>query len=78
MGIAKKEIDIAKIKNIQPSRITPFRKKIFPKDVVKESTAQYLTSVLTLFQKEEEYLENFSKGIYKPDLLFSDLGRYEK
>ena len=28
--------------------------------------------------KEEKYLDNFSKGIYKPDLLFSDPGRYEK
>lgn len=78
-GAATKEIDISKIMDVQPSKIKsqlipllPSGKKFFPIDVAKESTMQYLTSVLTLSPKEEEYLENFSKGIYKPDLLFSD------
>lgn len=33
---------------------------------------QYLTSILTLSPREREYMESFSKGIYKPELLFSD------
>lgn len=33
---------------------------------------QYLTSILTLSPREREYMESFSKGIYKPELLLSD------
>lgn len=78
-GIATDNIDISKIMDVQPSKIKsqlmpllPSGKKFFPIDVAKESTSQYLTSVLTLSSKEREYLQNFSKGIYKPELLFSD------
>lgn len=78
-GKAKKEIDISKIISVQPSKIKsqlmpllPSGKKYFPIDDAKESTMQYLKSVLTLTTKEQEYIENFSEGIYKPDLLFSD------
>ena len=78
-GCATKDINISKIMDVQPSKIKsqlmpllPTGNKFFPIDMVKESTTQYLTSVLTLSAKEREYLENFSKGVYKPDLLFSD------
>lgn len=78
-GKAKKEIDISKIISVQPSKIKsqlmpllPSGKKYFPIDDAKESTMQYLKSVLTLTAKEQEYIENFSKGIYKPELLFSE------
>lgn len=78
-GKAKKEIDISKIISVQPSKIKsqlmpllPSGKKYFPIDDAKESTMQYLKSVLTLTTKEQEYIENFTEGIYKPDLLFSD------
>lgn len=78
-GKAKKEIDISKIISVQPSKIKsqlmpllPSGNKYFPIDDAKESTMQYLKSVLTLTTKEQEYIENFTEGIYKPDLLFSD------
>lgn len=78
-GKARKEINISKIISVQPSKIRsqlmpllPSGKKYFPIDDAKESTMQYLKSVLTLTIKEQEYIENFSKGIYKPELLFSD------
>ncbi|MCM1722602.1 nucleotidyl transferase AbiEii/AbiGii toxin family protein [Bacteroides ovatus] len=78
-GTARKTIDISRIMNVQPSRIRsqlipllPSGKKFFPIDEAKEKTIQYLSTVLTLSLEEHEYLENFSKGIYKPELLFSD------
>lgn len=78
-GAAKKEIDISKIIDIQPSKIKsqlmpllPSGKKYFPIDEAKESTIQYLKSVLTLSQQEREYMESFCENIYKPELLFSD------
>lgn len=78
-GKPKKEINISKIISVQPSKIKsqlmpllPSGKKFFPIDDAKESTMQYLKSVLTLTPKEQEYIENFSKGVYKPELLFSD------
>lgn len=78
-GTAKKEIDIAKIKDIQPSRIKsqlipllPSGRKYFPIDEAKESVMQYLSSLIVLSPSEQEYLEKFSLGIYKPELLFSN------
>lgn len=78
-GTARKTIDISRIMNVQPSRIRsqlipllPSGKKFFPIDEAKEKAIQYLSTVLTLSLEEHEYLENFSKGIYKPELLFSD------
>lgn len=78
-GKATKDINISKIMDVQPSKIKsqlmpllPSGKKFFSIDIAKESTTQYLTSVLALSSMEREYLENFSKGIYMPDLLFSD------
>lgn len=84
-GAAKRNINIAKIRDIQPSKIKsqltpllPSGKKYFPIDEAKEETMQYLTSVLTLSSKEQEYMENFSNGIYKPELLFSNPGIIER
>ena len=78
-GTARKEIDLSGIMDIEPSRIRsqlmpllPSGKKFFPIDIAKRSTMQYLTSILTLSPREREYMESFSKGIYKPELLFSD------
>lgn len=78
-GTAKKEIDIAKIKDIQPSRIKsqlipllPSGRKYFPIDEAKDGVMQYLSSLIALSPSEQEYLEKFSLGIYKPELLFSD------
>lgn len=78
-GSATKDIDLSKVMDIQPSKIKsqlmpllPSGKKFFSIDIAKDSVTQYLSSVLTLSTKEQEYLENFSNGIYKPELLFSD------
>lgn len=78
-GTAKNEIDIAKIKDIQPSRIKsqlipllPSGRKYFPIEEAKESVMQYLSSLIVLSPSEQEYMEMFSLGIYKPELLFSD------
>lgn len=78
-GTPKKGIDLSKITEVSPSKIKsqlmpllPSGQKFFPIDAAKESTIQFLTSVLTLSPKEQEYMESFSKGIYKPELLFSD------
>lgn len=78
-GTAKKSIDIDKIMSVQPSKIKsqlipllPVGKKYFPIDEAKENVIEYLSTVLTLSCEEQEYLENFNRGIYKPQLLFSD------
>ena len=56
----------------QLTPLLPSGKKFFPIDIAKRSTMQYLTSILTLSPREREYMESFSKGIYKPELLLSD------
>lgn len=78
-GTSKKEIDLSKIMEVSPSKIKsqlipllPAGQKFFPIDAAKENTTQFLKSVLTLSPKEREYLETFSKGSYKPELLFED------
>lgn len=78
-GTPTKDIDLSRIMNVPPSKIKsqlmpllPSGKKFFPIDDAKDSVTHYLSSVLTLSPTEQKYLENFSKGIYKPELLFSD------
>lgn len=78
-GTARKEIDLSGIMHVNPSSIKsqlislfPSGKKFFPIDIAKRSAMQYLTSILTLSPQEWEYMESFSRGIYKPELLFSD------
>lgn len=78
-GSPKSNIDLSKIMHIPPSKIKsqlipllPSGKKFFPIDMAKDEVSKYLSSILTLSPKEQEYLENFSKGVYMPELLFSD------
>lgn len=78
-GTAKKEINISKVMDVPPSKIKSqllpllaSGHKFFPIDIAKATTIEYLQSVLTLTTKEQEYLDSFSKNIYKPDLLFQD------
>lgn len=78
-GKPRKEINISKIISVQPSKIKsqlmpllPSGKKFFPVDDAKKNTMQYLKAVLILTPNEMEYIESFSKGVYKPELLFSD------
>lgn len=78
-GAAKKEINISKVMDVPPSKIKSqllpllaSGHKFFPIDIAKTTTIEYLQSVLTLTTKEQEYLDNFNKNRYKPDLLFQD------
>lgn len=84
-GVAKKEIDLSKILSIQPFKIKsqlipllPSGKKFFPIDEAKETTMRYLKSLLILSSKEREYMESFSKNIYRPEFLFSDKAIIER
>ena len=78
-GTAKKEINISQIMNVSPAKIKSqllpllaSGHKFFPIDTAKATTTKYLQSILTLSASEQEYLDSFSKNIYKPDLLFPD------
>jgi len=46
--------------------------------LAQKSVTEYLTNLLTVSSKEQEYLDSFRNGKYKPELLFDDediLGR---
>jgi hypothetical protein len=78
-GVITNEINLSKIIEVAPSKIKsqlvpllPSGKKYFPIEEAKENTMLYLKSILSLNSEECEFISNFNKKIYKPELLFQD------
>jgi len=48
------------------------KKEKFDLPAAQKSVTEYLTNILVLSDKEQEYLNSFKNGEYKPELLFDD------
>ena len=54
------------------------KKEKFDLPAAQKNVTEYLTNILVLNDKEQEYFDSFKNGKYNPELLFDDVDILER